>query len=149
MRSILEYVSLVFVLALIGGAVSALTGFLARFLTSDLLLGWRWLGLLGSFFGFVMGLCSVMRAEGVGSFMTNQQVLGATMYTYRDKVIESNWFDYVSFFSAFALFIVDLWAFNPAMESGTFLSDVMCLVLAGGGAAAVYLAIRVLFGARG
>ena len=141
---------LVLVSALVGAAVSALTGFVARFFTGGLLLGWMRLGLLGSFIGFVMGLCSVMREEGVGSFMTDQQVLGAQLITYRDKVIESNWFDYVYFFSAFALFVVDLWAFDPAMEPGTFLSDVACLALAGGGAAAVYVAIRMLFaGASG
>ena len=104
----------------------------------------------GVFIGLVIGVCSVLREEGVGSFMTDQMLLGAQLITYRDKVIESNWFDYASFFSAFALFVLDLWAFNPAMESGTFLSDVVCLVLAGGGAAAIYLVIRTLFaGVRG
>ena len=61
-------------------------------------------------------------------------MLGATVYRYSEKIVEGNYFDYVFFFAAFALFLVNLWAYNPAFETGTFSSDVLCLVLALGGA---------------
>ena len=144
MGDFFRYLILIFSSTFIGGVVSSITSILALFLMGDLLLGWRWLGLIGALVGLLMGFCSVMREIGVGSFMTNQRVLGATLYTYRDKVIEDNWFDYIYFFSAFALFVVYLWAFNPVMESDTFLTDITCLALALVGVAAIYISIRVL-----
>jgi len=81
-----------------------------------------------------MGVCSVARMEGIGSYMTDQLVLGATVYRYREKIVEGNYFDYVFFFAAFALFLVNLWAYNPAFETGTFSSDMLCLALALGDA---------------
>ena len=99
-----------------------------------MLLGWRTLGVVGAFMGGVMGACSVARMEGIGSYMTDQLVLGATVYRYSEKIVEGNYFDYVFFFAAFALFLVNLWAYNPAFETGTFSSDMLCLALAFGGA---------------
>ena len=144
MGDIFRYLLLVLISTLIGGVISSITSILALFLMGDLLVGWHWLGLIGALVGLLMGFCTVMREIGVGSFMTDQRVLGATLYTYRDKIIEDNWFDYIYFFSAFALFVVYLWAFNPVMESETFLTDVTCLALALVGVAAIYISIRII-----
>jgi len=143
-REIFEYIPLIVSSTLVGGVVSAITGILVQSFLNDLLLGWKSLGSLGSIIGCVMGFYSVMKIENIGSFMTDQMVLGATMYTYRDKIIEANWFDYVFFFSAFALFILNLWAYNPAMESGTFLSDILSLALALGGVIVICISIQML-----
>ena len=92
-REIFGYIPLIVGSTLVGGIVSAVTGILVQSFLNDLLLGWKSLGIVGAIIGCVLGFCSVMKMESIGSFMTDQQILGATMYTYRDKIIEDNWFD--------------------------------------------------------
>lgn len=119
--------------AIIGGSFTAAAGLCAGTLAEHMLLEWRMLGVVGAFIGGVMGACSVAKMEDIGSYMTDQLVLGATVYRYSEKIVEANYFDYVFFFAAFALFLVNLWAYNPAFETGTFSSDMLCLALAFGG----------------
>lgn len=128
----------------IGGIITAIVGFFTEKIVEDILLEWRMLGVVGAIVGTVMGICTVVKKEGIGSYMTDQQVLGATVYQYRHKIIEENYFDYIFFFAAFALFVVDLWAYNPAFESGTFSSDILCLALAFGNVSAMSLLILKL-----
>lgn len=130
--------------AIIGGSVTSAAGFCAGTLVEHMLLGWRMLSVVGAFIGGVMGVCSVAKMEGIGSYMTDQQVLGATVYRYRQKVVEENYFDYVFFFAGFALFLVNLWAYNPAFETSIFSSDVLCLALAfGGSSVSGFLVMRL------
>jgi len=139
-REIFKYASLIVGSVLVGGVVSAVSGILAQSFLNDLLLEWESLGLLGAIIGCVMGFCSVMKIEGIGSFMTDQ----AGVIRYRDKIVKANWFEYVFFFSALALFIVNVWAYNPAMESDTFLSDILSLALALGGVIVICISIQML-----
>jgi hypothetical protein len=99
-REIFEYIPLIVSSTLVGGVVSAITGILAQSFLNNLLLGWKSLGIFGSIIGFVLGFCSVMKIEKIGSYMTDTVMFGGTTITYRDKIIEDNWFDYVFFFSA-------------------------------------------------
>jgi hypothetical protein len=139
-RKIVKYASLIVGSILVGGVVSAVTGILAQSFLNNSLLEWKSLGLLGAIIGCVMGFCSVMKIEGLGSFMTDQ----VGVIRYKEKIVKANWFDYMFFFSALVLFVINVWAYNPAMESGTFLSDILSLALALGGVIVICISIHML-----
>jgi len=123
--------------AIIGGGISGIIGIFAEMIM---------LGIIGGVIGGVMGGCLAAKTAGLGSYMTDELWIGPLVYRYRDRIVEHNWFGYAVYFLSFALFVIYLWAFSPRMPftSASFLSDILHLALAGGGAFAIHYLVNKL-----
>ena len=150
---LLGYIALLVGSSLVGGLTSAIMGFLVTELSkggvlvlkNGVLLDVGMFGMAGAIIGGVLGVCEIMVAEGVGSHMTDEAWVGGYTIRYSDKIVEENWFEYVSFFSTFGFIIVHIWAYNMEDKGpGAFASFFFCIALAVGGALLVFLSVRKL-----